>query len=70
MSLSDLSIKRPVLATSLSLLILLAGAGFVLPATFGLIPIGGNDITLHAVLGIVLTMVGAMSETEESPLTA
>lgn len=50
--------------------LLLAGAGFVLPETFGLIPIGGNDITLHAVLGIVLTLLGAMSETEEAPVTA
>jgi uncharacterized protein DUF4383 len=46
--------------------LLLAGIGFVLPETFGLIPIGGNDITLHAVLGIALTMVGAMSDAEET----
>jgi len=45
--------------------LLLAGIGFVIPETFGLIPIGGNDITLHAVLGIALTMVGAMADTEE-----
>ena len=45
----------------------LAGIGFVIPETFGLIPIGGNDITLHAVLGIALTLVGAMSDTEEAP---
>jgi Domain of unknown function (DUF4383) len=50
--------------------LLLAGIGFVLPETFGLIPIGGNDITLHAVLGIALTMVGAMSDTEEAPVAA
>lgn len=50
--------------------LLLAGIGFVLPETFGLIPIGGNDITLHAVLGIALTMVGAMSETGEAPVAA
>jgi hypothetical protein len=46
--------------------LLLAGIGFVIPETFGLIPIGGNDITLHAVLGIALTMVGAMSDTEDA----
>ena len=45
--------------------LVLAGAGFVLPEAFGLIPIGGNDITLHAVLGIALTVVGAMTNTEE-----
>lgn len=50
--------------------LLLAGVGFVIPETFGLIPIGGNDITLHAVLGIALTMVGAMSDTEEAPVAA
>ena len=32
--------------------------GFVAPDTFGLIPIGGNDIWLHALLGIVLAGVG------------
>ena len=32
--------------------------GFVAPTTFGLIPIGGNDIWLHALLGVALTAVG------------
>ncbi len=50
--------------------LLLAGVGFILPETFGLIPIGGNDITLHAVLGIALTMVGAMTNGEEEPVGA
>ena len=50
--------------------LLLAGIGFVLPETFGLIPIGGNDITLHAVLGIALTMVGAMTASDEEPIQA
>ena len=35
--------------------------GFVAPTTFGLIPIGGNNIWLHAVLGIVLLAVGLQS---------
>jgi hypothetical protein len=39
----------------------LAVLGFVAPTTFGLIPIGGNDIWLHAVLGIVLLAVGLQS---------
>jgi len=32
--------------------------GFVAPTTFGFIPIGGNDIWLHALLGVVLAGVG------------
>ena len=67
--------KSPVSARRYCLLsgaiyLLLAGIGFVLPETFGLVPIGGNDITLHAVLGIALSMVGAMSETEYATDTA
>jgi hypothetical protein len=38
--------------------LILAVLGFVFPDTFGLIPIGGNDIWLHALLGIVLAAVG------------
>ena len=41
----------------------------MLPETFGLIPIGGNDIALHAVLGIALTVVGAMT-TDSEPVAA
>ena len=38
--------------------LVLAVLGFVAPTTFGFIPIGGNDIWLHAVLGLVLAGVG------------
>jgi hypothetical protein len=38
--------------------VVLAVLGFVAPTTFGLIPIGGNDIWLHAFLGVVLLAVG------------
>ena len=38
--------------------LVLACLGFVAPTTFGLIPIGGNDIWLHCLLGIVLAAVG------------
>jgi hypothetical protein len=38
--------------------IVLACLAFVSPTTFGLIPIGGNDIWLHAALGIVLAVFG------------
>jgi hypothetical protein len=40
------------------LYILLALLGLVAPTTFGLIPIGGNDVWLHAVIGVVLLAVG------------
>src|SRR5688572_15003725 len=38
--------------------IVLTILGFIAPTTFGLIPIGGNDIWLHAIIGIVLLYVG------------
>ena len=38
--------------------IVLAALGFVAPTTFGFIPIGGNDIWLHAVLGLALAYFG------------
>lgn len=46
--------------------LVLAGLGFVLPEVFGLIPIGGNDIMLHAAIGIALTVVGALVGSDES----
>ena len=49
--------------------IVLAVLGFVAPTTFGLIPIGGNDIWLHAVLGIVLAAVGFTAK-DSSPAPA
>lgn len=38
--------------------LVLACLAFVSPTTFGLIPIGGNDIWLHAVIGLVLAGAG------------
>ena len=38
--------------------LLLALLGFVTPNLGGLVPLGGNDIWLHALLGIVLLAVG------------
>ena len=32
--------------------------GYFIPTTFGLIPIGGNDIWLHALIAVVLLAVG------------
>ena len=44
----------------------LAALGFVVPTTFGLIPIGGNDIWLHCLLGVVLIGVGLLGKDEEA----
>lgn len=38
--------------------LVLAVLGVISPDTFGLIPIGGNDIWLHAILGIALAAIG------------
>ena len=38
--------------------LLLAVLGFVVPEFFGIMPIGGNDIWLHLLLGAVLAGVG------------
>ena len=40
------------------LYLVLAVLGFVDPTGFGLLPLGGADIALHAVLGIILAGVG------------
>ncbi len=40
------------------LYLVLAVLGFVDPTGFGLIPLGGGDIALHAVLGLILAGVG------------
>jgi len=37
---------------------LLTICGYFLPTTFGLIPIGGNDIWLHGFIAVVLLVVG------------
>jgi hypothetical protein len=48
----------------------LAALGFVVPTTFGLIPIGGNDIWLHCLLGVVLVSVGFMAKEEAAAAAA
>ena len=52
------------------LYLVLAALGFVLPTTFGLIPIGGNDIYLHAVLGLIMAGIGFTAKPEAAPTTA
>ena len=48
--------------------LVLACLGFIAPTTFGLIPIGGNDIWLHAVLGIGLLAMG-LTARDDTPRT-
>ena len=40
------------------LYLVLAVLGYVAPDGFGLVPLGGNDIWLHALLGVALAAVG------------
>lgn len=49
------------------LYLVLAALGFVIPTTFGLIPIGGNDIYLHVVLGLVMAGIGFTAKPEAAP---
>ncbi|HEU0079689.1 MAG TPA: DUF4383 domain-containing protein [Longimicrobiaceae bacterium] len=44
--------------TAGAIYLVLAVLGFVVPETLGLMPIGGNDIWLHALLGAVLAYFG------------
>lgn len=44
--------------------LVLVALAFVSPDTFGLIPIGGNDIWLHALLGVVLAYFGFTAKPE------
>ena len=48
-----------------ALYLVLAILGLFLPTTLGFIPIGGNDIALHAVLGLALTLVGFLAVDDE-----
>lgn len=51
-----------------SIYAVLAVLGFIVPNGFGLVPLGGHDIWLHAVLGIALLAAGFMAKDE--PTTA
>ena len=39
---------------------LLAVLGLLTPSGFGLVPLGGHDVWLHAVMGGILTAVGLL----------
>ena len=49
--------------------LVLALCGFLFPDLFGLMPIGGNDIWLHAVLGIALAYFGFTAREDVAPVT-
>ena len=51
------------------LYLVLAVLGFVDPTGFGLIPIGGNDIWLHAAIGLVLSYVGFTARADHATVT-
>jgi len=49
--------------------LVLAVLGFVDPTGFGLVPIGGNDIWLHAAIGLVLSYVGFTARADQATVT-
>ena len=50
--------------------IVLAVCGWLKPDGFGLVPLGGNDVWLHAAIGIVLAAVGFTAKAESVSTTA
>jgi hypothetical protein len=46
------------------LYIILAVCGFFIPDGFGMVPLGGSDIWLHALIGVVLAAVGFSAKAE------
>jgi hypothetical protein len=50
--------------------LVLAVLGFIAPTTFVFIPIGGNDIWLHAVLGLALAYFGFTARETARPAVA
>lgn len=52
------------------LYLILAVAGFIVPNGFGLVPVGGNDVWLHLVLGLVLAGVGFTARELRPPVVA
>ncbi len=44
--------------------IVLAICGYFIPGGFGIVPLGGNDIWLHALLGVVLAFFGFSAKAE------
>lgn len=46
------------------LYLVLAVVGWIDPTGFGVVPLGGNDVWLHALIGIVLTFFGFTAREE------
>ncbi len=46
---------------------LLTILGYFIPTTFGLIPIGGNNIWLHGLIAVVLLVVGLQAGRKTAP---
>jgi hypothetical protein len=51
------------------LYLLLAGVGYFVPNGFGFVPLGGNDVWLHALLGLVLAAVGFTARELRPPVS-
>ena len=49
--------------------VVLTIAGFLWPAGFGLLPLGGSDIGLHCVLAIVMLLIGVTARPVASAAT-
>lgn len=52
-----------------ALLLLLGVLGFIIPDGLGFVPLGGNDIWLHLVTGVILLAAGYMGETADTRAT-
>lgn len=50
--------------------VVLAVVGLVSPNGFGFVPLGGNDIWLHALLGVAMLAAGFMVKDEVKPTMA
>ena len=53
-----------------ALYLVLAVVGLVVPNGFGFVPLGGNDVWLHLVLGVVLAGVGFTARELRPPVPA
>lgn len=50
-------------------LLVVGVVGFFLPSFFGLLPIGGGDIAIHLITGVILAYVGFSSTVATRPAT-
>jgi len=44
--------------------------GFLSPSGFGLVPLGGSDIWLHCLLGVVMVAIGYTAKPVATPAAA